>query len=315
MEAMLDKKSSWPGFLEHMNRADAPVEMNWPNFIAVGPHHTGSTSLYIHLKRHPEVFLPSLPSKTSVRVFQPEHPKCADPEVCRNLYAGGKDYRAIGEVFPDYLADPNVPARIQEVSPAARIVIMLRDPVERAYSHYLDFRYANPKGAATEPARSFREALRRYDDRSSSKWGLSQEYIEHSLYHASVRRYLDTFGTDQVQILLFADLVKNPNQVMAQIARHIGVDPGFFDKVDASRDGHPFRTPRFAGINWARTHGISGLVPATLKTAARPLLFSYRKPPLDDESRRLLQKMFDPDITRLEELLGRNLPELRKSWI
>lgn len=312
MATMVDQKLSWPEFLAEMNRPDSSLEMHWPNFFAVGPHKTGSSSLYVHLKRHPEVFLAS---QRRSKMLQPEDPQSADPEMCRSLYAGAEGYRAIGEVCADYFADPNAPARIREVSPAARIIIVLRDPVERAYSHYANVRYTNPKGATAEPAESFREVLRRYENRSDSKWFLSQLYIEHSLYYAGVRRYLDTFGSDQVQILLFDHLTKNPKDVMTRIARHIGVDPGFFDKLDVSEDGHPFRMPRFPGIRWAQTHGIAKRMPVSLKTAVQPFLFNYRKPPLDEESRRLLQKLYEPDITRLEELLGRKFPELRKSWI
>ncbi len=315
MQSVADTKLSWPDFLAELSRPSALPAMNWPNFFVVGPHKTGSSSLYMHLKRHPQIFLPDV---KHANPFQPEsihRMRIGGVDQCRAWYANAKGYKAIGEVNPDYFPDPAVPARIREVCPNARIIIVLRDPVERAYSHYLTTRYTNPAGTAAEPAKSFREALLRYEKRSAKKWHLSQEYIEHSLYHASVRRYLQTFGTEQVLLLLFDDLKKNPADILARIARHIGVDPVFFAKVDVSEDGNPFRTPKNAAVRWGRELGIQKLLPDSFKLALRPIFLNMKKPPLDAESRRQLQEVYDPDVTRLEELLGRKLPELRKSWI
>lgn len=312
METATDTELSWPEFLAEMNRPDAPQKMNWPNFFVIGPHKTGSTSLWMHLKRHPEVFLPIF---KHANTFQPERADPGDPRPCRALYAGANGYKAIGEVRPDYFPDPAVPARIRQVHPDARIIIVLRDPVERAYSHYLTTRYTNPGGLTAEPAKSFREVLLRYQDRSSKLRWRSEEYIEHSLYYAPVKRYLEMFGAEQVLLLLFDDLKKNPSEFLARIARHIGVDPGVFAKLDVSEDGNPFRTPRMAAIRWGQEIGLSGLLPHSLKVAMRPFFFNMKKPQLDIESRRQLQELYDPDITSLEEFLGRKIPELRKSWI
>ena len=131
---------NWSTFLAEMSRPNSLAEMNWPNFFVVGPHKTGSTSVYTHLKHHPEVFLAET---KQLRIFQPEHKDNPGLDVIRTMYSGAKGYKAIGEVAPDYFLDPAVPPRIREVCPDAKIVITLRDPVERAYSHYLHFRRMN----------------------------------------------------------------------------------------------------------------------------------------------------------------------------
>lgn len=312
MQAAPDTKVTWPDFVAEMNRPDSLPQMNWPNFVVPGPHKTGSTSLYMHLKRHPQIFLPNA---KHANCFWPEHMRSGGPERCRGRYTGATSFKAIGEVNPDYFPNLTIPGRIHEISPDARIIIVLRDPVERAYSHYLTGRYTNVGGTAGEPARSFREALIRYENRSAEKWHLSRNYVEHSFYYEPISRYLELFGSDQILLLLFTDLIRNPSEILIRIAQHIGVDPGFYSSLDVSEDGNPFRAPKFSAVVWGQRVGLSGLLPHSLKVALRPFFFDLKKPPLDDHSRRQLQRMYDPDITRLEELLGRKLPELRKSWI
>jgi hypothetical protein len=305
MEAMLDKKLSWPGFLEHMNRADAPVEMNWPNFFVVGAHKGGSSYLYTQLKRHPEIFLPT---NKEPAYFQPGHRTHVDLDEYRELYANAKGHKAIGEATPYYLPDPEVPARIHAVSPAAKIIVTLRDPVDRARSHYeMDREF--------DCVRSFREAVQRYEDRSARRWDLSREYIEWGLYSAQVGRYMGVFGREQVLVVLFNDIAKRPNDLLARIAQFLGVDPGFYAGLDVSEPVFFYHKPKSAVIPWVQSLGLTLLLPHSLKNALRPLFFNMKKPPMDAETRRRLQEFYEPDIGRLEHLLGRELPELRKTWI
>lgn len=306
MHAAWARDVKWADFLEEMNRPASSGAMHWPNFYVVGAPKAGTTSLYEYLKPHPDVFLPEY---KEMRMFEPEHPDSADVALYRDQYAGATGYRAIGDTTASYLGNPLVADRIREVSPDARIVIMLRDPVERAYSHYL-----NLQRVIDEPAASFREALRRYDDPSSQYRWLSRVYVEEGLYYESVRRYLATFGRQQVLVLLFDDLRKNPNQLLAQIGRHIGIDPGFFGQLDFSEVHNVYYVPRSRAVRWARDVTSNWGVPASLKKAVRPLLFTFKKPQMDQESRTQLQNLYDPDIVRLEDLLGQKLPELRRSW-
>lgn len=289
-------------------KATCSAEMTWPTFFVVGAHKAGTTSLYTHLRRHPQIFLPSVKEP---RYFTPEVPYSVSLDRYRDLYASASDYPAIGDITPFYLPREAAPGRIREVCPAARIVIILRDPVERAYSHYLFARETTHE----EPVKSFQEALRRYENRKSKEWYLSQQYIEHGQYHAQVRRYLDTFDGEQVKVLLFDDLLRNPNELLMQIARHIGVDPQFFAELNVSEAKNPYYVPKFSLVRWAQTHGVTRFMPRSLVLSVRPLFFNMKKPPLDQESRRFLQELYAPEVSGLEDLLGRRLPELRRIWV
>ncbi len=307
-ESPQEKSGAPPGKslepLVEFNPRDVSQEVSWPNFFVVGAHKAGTTSLYFHLKRHPEVFLPSVKEP---RYFTPEVRESLSLEQYRALYAGAAGYTAIGDITPFYLPKEGAAERIRKVCPGAKIVIMLRDPVERAYSHFL-YEHRN---ADTE---SFRKALLEYEARPDRRGEPSQEFIEHGSYYGQVRRYLETFGSDSVLILLFENLARDPNQLLGEIARHIGVDPEFFVGRDFSEAHNVYFAPKSNAVSWAQSLKLTKHLPASLKLALRPFLFNMQKPPLDDESRRRLQELYDPDLTRLEELLGRKLPELRKTW-
>ena len=281
--------------------------MNWPNFYCVGAPKAGTTSLYYHLKEHPQIFLPKIKEPD---YFRMERTTSISLEKYKSLYQEASGYPAVGDMTTIYLMDEEVPARIREVSPGAKIIVMLRDPVERAFSDYTYHRQAGH-----EHLESFREALRRYEDRQSKDWWLSEHYVKGGMYYGQVRRYLETFGNDQVLVLLFDDLVRSPNELLSRIARHIGVDPDFFTGLDCSEVHNQYRMPKIGAIRWLKQLGAPKLLPHSIKLRLRLLFFDFTKPSLEDDLRRLLQEIHDPDVTRLEELLGRKIPELRKSWI
>jgi Sulfotransferase domain len=283
------------------------AEMIWPNFFVVGAHKAGTTSLYEYLRKHPQVFLPA---KKEPRYFTPEVRESLTLAEYQRLYEGAGSFAAIGDVTPFYLPNEKAPLRIREACPNARIIIMMRDPVARAHSHYL---FSRQLGEESET--SFLAALQRYEDPNAREWYLSREYVEHGMYYSQVKRYLDTFGKSQVLALLFDDLVKSPRELLAVIARHIGVNPGYFNMTDVSDAHNQYRMPKVAGTRLIQRLHLPALVPRPLLNRVRPLFFDSRKPSIDEEPRRLLQKMYDTDIAHLEELLGRRLPELRKSWI
>ena len=291
----------------------------WPNFYIVGAGKCGTGSLYEHLKKHPQVFLPEIKEQNFFSTPPPPGENlgqiryCGDLEEFQSLYRGAERFGAIGEVSPSHLYDKNACYRIFEVCPQAKIIIMLRDPVARAFSHFL-FNQMN----LIEHERSFRKALELEAALPKVTWHSGRGYASFGRYYEQVRRYIDTFGRDQVLVLLFDEFMKNPQEIMTRIAHHIGIDPGLFDARELSQVHNAYRMPR-SKLAY-RIAGKLGLRTKLLPPAVRwwlnhnPLLFDRKKPQIDNESRRVLQDMYRPDVAGLEELLGRKLPELRKSW-
>jgi Sulfotransferase family len=218
------------------------------------------------------------------------------------------------------LWDENTPRKIHAVSPAAKIIVTLRDPVARAHSHFLNLRRT---GLELEP--SFEKALRRLENKTDPLWKYSHEYVELGMYCGQIRRYLDVFGPAQVLVLLTDDLASDPLETFARIAQYLGIDPEPFQRDDLAEAHNSFRTPRLGGLyalvrdSWVKKAVMQHLpdkVQGWLRES--PMLFNYeagKRPVLDETSRKMLQEIYDPEICRLEKLLGRQFPELRKSWV
>jgi hypothetical protein len=281
----------------------------WPNFFFVGAPKCGTSSFYFHLKKHPDIFLPS--NKEPQYFITPHVKESVSLDEYDRLYRNARGYIAIGDMSPSYLRDEHAPKRIFEVSPNAKIIAVIRDPVVRAHS---DFNFARSLGI--EPLLDFRDALQRYNHRDSKDWYLSSFYVDQGMYYAQIRRYIETFGRDRVLVVLFDDLTRNPQKLFAQIAEHIGVDPAFFANADLSESRNEYRMPKQrALVDFVRKLHLQRLLPSSVLKWSRQFFFDTKKRGLDDQSRHLLQEMYDPDVARLEQLLERKLPELRKSWV
>jgi hypothetical protein len=293
----------------------------WPNFFIVGAAKAGTTSLYAYLRQHPQIFLPRVKEPQYFATVRPapEYAHLVDAVTDREHYlrlfrrAGG--YSAIGEASPSYLWDPEAARRIKQAVPDARIIISLRDPIERAYSHYLmDYR----EGAQDLP---FYEALCQDLAREEKGIGISYLYVELGQYASQVSRYLEAFGRERVQILMFEDLRRATREAVAGVARFLGVDPAPVASINTStvHNGYAVARARWArrlaGARWTRTLGQT-VVPHSVGAFIfeKFMLKSAVKPPIDDRAVRMLRGIYEPEVKELEVVLGRHLPELRRSW-
>jgi Sulfotransferase domain len=293
----------------------------WPNFFLVGAAKAGTTSIYAYLSQHPQVFFPSIKEPhffTQVRPA-PELRFLIEAISKRSaylrLYASAAGHEVIGDASPSYLWHPEVAQRIRAKVPRAKIAIILRDPVERAYSHYLmDYR----EGAQSRP---FYEALMEDMKRSDKGWGVSYLYYELGLYAAQVKRYLDAFKPEQVKIFLFEDFRRDARAVLRELTNFLGVDSKPVTEIDTSRKYNSYAAPRnqflrrIAGAKPSRMLGQT-LMPHWLGAHIfeRFFLKPAPKPRLDARVRDLLCSLYEPELDELERLLGRKLPSLRHSW-
>jgi len=226
----------------------------------------------------------------------------------RALFDEAGDARAIGEATPLYLYHEAAPPCIHHYLPDARIIIMLRNPVDRAYSHF----WHRIRGSR-EPLRDFEQALNAEAERRSAGWEWFWRYADFGFYHAQVKRYLDTFGKAQVRIYLYEDFAADPAVLLRDIFGFIGVDPSFqadvrlqYNKTGRPRSRllhylfHP-RSPVRAVI---RT-----LFPLETKRrlATRLQQVNTYKPPLEDAVRNRLATRFQDDVLKLQALIGRDL--------
>jgi hypothetical protein len=304
--------------------------MIWPNFFIVGAANSGTTSLYSYLRQHPEVFLPALKEPHYFSQINPSHDQrylrtlIRDERTYLGLFTRAQGYKAVGEASPSYLWDATAPHRIRAAVPHAKIIILLRDPIDRAYSHYLmDVR----EGLQSLP---FTEALQADWNRQDKGWSVSQLYVELGLYAEQVRRYLEVFGAGQVLAITFEQLTRsvgNARAIVGEVLRFLNLDLSALPQIDTSRVENSFAaarwslTRRLAGANWVRRMG-QLVVPVrfganhAVKTMVYQRYFvkAVPKPPMSDHAREWLRSIYGADLASLEGLLCRSLPELRRSW-
>lgn len=297
----------------------------WPSFYIVGAAKAGTTSLYEKLRNHPQVFFPWMKEPNYFLSVAPPaarmdriSPHCFNqPEKYLALYSDAEQYKATGDASVTYLWDKESPARIFQVRPEARIIIMLRDPIARAQSHYYMLRKLG-----LEPETNFLSALQQSQVRDKSHVWTGSLYIEFGLYYEQVKRYLDTFGREQVLVILTDELNKRPRETFEVVQRHIGVEHLASDAHGPSNIYNAYAMPRFPGLYRFASQKLFSpelrrkYLPAGVREFLRAssLFYDKSKPQIDDSARAFLQSIYEPDVTRLERLLDRDLSLLKKSW-
>jgi len=199
----------------------------WPNFFIVGAPRAGTTSLYDYLKRTKGVFISP---KKEPHYFSQSIPLTQAPHAIREkkkylfLFKKVKNEKAIGEASASYLWDPLAPQLIHNHIPHAKIIIILRDPIERSYSNYY-WRLGSGR-RFNSFSDAIQKSLQAQDD------FFKGVIIHGSWYYKQVKRYLDVFGPNQVKILIFEEFIKEPKKTVKEILDFLGVDAEVPPEVD-----------------------------------------------------------------------------------
>ena len=307
-----------------------------PNFFIVGAPKCGTTSLHEYLQRHPDVFMPwykephffgSDLDGSRFRQFR------GKPGRYLKLFRDARGQSRIGESSPWYLVSERAAAEIHSYDPNAKIIIMLRSPVDMMYSMWSQFRYSG-----NEQIDSFAEALDAESDRRAGKQirraahcvtGL--QYRQMARFSQQVPRYFDVFGRENVRVIIFDDFARDTAGVYRGVCDFLGIDSGLRINFDIR---NPNKETRFAWLQQlivgsgfslmllkdrlsylATTHT---LVPFRYRTrAVEGVIAAYtryeRRSPLTPDLRRDLQRQFQPDIDALSALLDRDLSHWHKS--
>ncbi|HTM10498.1 MAG TPA: sulfotransferase [Verrucomicrobiae bacterium] len=286
--------------------AETNTAERWPNFFIVGAPRAGTTSLYYYLKAAPGVFMSPVkePHYFAVTLKALLNPSAANPDATQliherreylKLFQKVKDEVAVGEASPSYLWDTAAPRLIHEVVPHARIIMSLRDPVDRAFSHYL---------------MHVREGVERLPFEEVVE---GTSYIEPGLYAAQVQRYVDIFGADQVKILIFEEFIGDVEAAVTDILKFLGVNGRVSYRLKTPHNS--FAVPRGnLAKRIAASRGIRltarSLLPSGIRGVLRRKLLYKKvpKPPLPHAVAAALADIYREDVKALEKILGRSLP-------
>ena len=276
----------------------------WPNFFIVGAPKAGTTSLYAYLNKIPDIYMSPVKEPAYFSRLEGHSKTYRDKEKYLSLFTKVKNQKIIGESTPSYLMQPLTPKLIHEVSPNARILISLRDPVERIFSHFLmQTRFRIPQF-------SFHDKLQlELKGKNSSGTNMGLHY---GLYSESVKRYLDIFGNEQVKIVIFEEFIKNPKNTVQEILRFL--DLNFELENFKGEVYNPFRTPRGPLSHYLLTNlNVKKLAEKLITSSGRTYLSEHfllqksSKPKMNQNDKDALIKFYSDDVKKLEQLLGRQL--------
>ena len=195
-----------------------------PDFLGLGVQKGGTTSLHCLLEQHPEVFLPPV---KEVHYFSLNF--ASGEAWYRSQFASAEPEQRCGEITPYYLFHPQVPARVREALPQAKLIVLLRDPVERALSQYFHSRRHGfePLGLEaaleSEPQRLLRAeaCLKAADGRHRSHQ--EHSYLSRSRYEQQIPHWLKIFPAHQLLVLRSEDLFEQPATVWEQLLQFLGL--------------------------------------------------------------------------------------------
>jgi hypothetical protein len=273
-------RRTWNRLPNYTHRATAPLRV-LPDFMVIGAQKGGSTSMYWYLAQHPEVYPVFGPEEVHYFSWFYERGsmwyRSFFPTVFTKARAGGKFHT--GEASPVYLFHPDVPARVHNLLPNVKLIALLRNPVNRAYSRYQQ-RLGGGKGHTKNEHISFEEAIDIEIGRSeeetrqvmSSLDEHSRTYLARGMYAVQIRRWLQYFPMEQMYFIKSEDFFADTAETTAKVLEFIGVSKPSVEGIDF--------TPR-GGIGYQSK--------------------------MSDETRQRLTEYFRPYNAALYELLGRDM--------
>ena len=280
-----------------------------PNFFIAGAAKSGTTLVGRYLAEHPEVFMSAVkePGYFARDIMPSLHggSKVLDWGSYLRLFRDVTHQKAIGEASTAYLISPEAPADIRAAIPRARIILMLRNHVDRAFWAYVMLRGTGRLRA------SFSDIIRSGESGSLGEW--RRLILETRKIAPGVERFLSVFPRDQVRWYFYEEFREKPLAVMRSIHEFLGIDPDFRPNLTQSNEEELLpRVPllhRFGDITGLATVA-SRVTPESARPFLRRLLYQTgSEPRLSKEDRRMLVMYFREDIERLAKLVGRDLSE------
>jgi Sulfotransferase family len=294
--------------------------MALPDFLVAGVPKAGTTALHAALTRHPGLFLAPVKEPKFFLTDGPPPTRGGpgDALTYREHIWQRDRYEALfdaappgalrGEATPLYLYDPAAMERIRAAIPQARLIVVIRDPVERAHSNW-----AHLWSAGLEPVGDFVRACDAEEQRIAAGWASFWHYTGLGRYGEQLRRAYELFPREQVLVLRYRLLIDEPTATLDRICAFLGVQEGLLTEIPRENvTAHPEHTlaHRAVAAGMRASDTLGRLLPGTVATAATHRLERFlqrsrrERQPLQWEQREALLPRFTADIKLLETLLG-----------
>jgi hypothetical protein len=293
-----------------------------PNAFVVGPAKTGTTALYHYFRAHPQVYTAPV-KETNYMSFSGRVPPLAGPRdqesigdksitTLQNyvaLWANWRDEPVAIDVSPSYMHYPRAATKIAELCPAAKIVIVLRNPVECSFSMYSMKRRDN-----LETCLTFREALQQIDQRQAAGWDIGWDYLRSYLVSEAVAQYMKLFPAPQLFIRRYELLKREPERFYAELCAFLQVEPIDVQKANVKVNVAATRRDVLARTGGGRRlmrliKVASDVLPPSWRRSFRRRILDSPGLELSSADRKMLVEYYRADILRLSELLRWDLAQ------
>lgn len=297
----------------------------FPDFLILGAAKAGTTALFGALSRHPRVFCSPVkePDFFAYAGSPPHYSGWDEERALRRivsdetsylkLFAGCPAGSVAGEASTEYLSSHQAPTVAFNRIPRARLIAVLRHPVERGYSQYLHRRHDG-----MEPLATFEAAWAAEQERVAQGWCPASQYRARGFYGEGLTQWLNVFPREQLLVLFYEDWLQRPAQTIDAVCHHLGIEP--LKQPEIRRQNVSSRQPRWPWLHyqmvgdnhlrrWARRR-----LPLTVRDAITRSIGSLnlrQGPRLDSAIRARLAVVFHEDVGRLERLTGRDLTAWR----
>lgn len=273
-----------------------------PTFLGIGAQKCASTWLYDILSDHPQA---CLAAEKELDFFS--HRFDFGFQWYERQFHRCEEHKAVGEVSPSYFHGAGVPRRVYEYDRAMRLILFLRDPIDRAISNH---KHEVRTGHLAGHDLSFEFGLEN-----------NPSYIEQGLYATHLERWLECFSLNQILVVMLDDIVSDPAEVARTVYRFLKIDDTHVARAVTSRANESY-LDRFRWLAAARRTARHAVRRAKLdwlwhalgKMGARRFYRSLNRaaaesviPPMHESTRARLRQKFEPEVRRLEETLGRSL--------
>jgi hypothetical protein len=301
--------------------------MAMPDFLVIGAPKAGTTALHAVLATHPGLYMSAVKEPKFFLTDGPPPTKGGpgDALTYREHVWRRQDYEALfdqapagtlrGESTPLYLYDRAAMRRIQAALPGGRLIVIVRDPVERAHSNWTHL-----WSAGLEPIGDFVRACDQEERRKAAGWATFWHYAGLGRYGEQLEYLFTLFPREQVLVIRYRMLVDSPAQALDRICEFLGVEQGILAEIPRQNvTSHPEPTLAHRAVSLAQRAGsavgsrIPGLTAAAMTGPLERFLqrHSRERQPLSWEQRQELIPRFEADIKLLEDVLGESF----RDWV
>lgn len=295
-----------------------------PNLLVAGVTKTGTTSLYWYLTQHPDVCRPN--GRKEIDFFTPMRrgePPLGDIAAYADYFANCATQRYRLDASPQYFdGGPSLVEMVRRYTPYARVLVLLRDPVERLWSHYRDIKSKDKLAKQVAFREFFERGVAVHGANGSGRQHTNYRATSLGCYNEHLRDWFDVFD-DRVRVLFHERLVRDAQALIAEVCVWLGIDPavtrGFAYEVrNRTVDPRSVALSKFAYAVNRRVGPTLRKVPA-VKRAAREAygVLNRRRygEQLRNDDRRAVEQFYAPSVAALRDELRRRGYEDLPSWL